>query len=71
MNRDIIHPPNIIIYMHEACKRLGISKGTMLRYEAIGLFPRPTRNRANGYRCFTQESIEQLRTMMLEKGEAM
>jgi DNA-binding transcriptional MerR regulator len=61
-----ISPPRI--HMNEACALLGISKGTMLRYEAMGFFPPPRRNQANGYRCYTQEDIASLRGLMLGEG---
>jgi DNA-binding transcriptional MerR regulator len=54
-----------LIRMHEACRLLGISKGTMLRYEALGFFPPPPRNQANGHRCFTADDIARLRGLML------
>jgi len=54
--------------MTEACKLIGISKGTMLRYESVGFFPQPRRNQANGYRCYTDEDIERLRGLILGEG---
>lgn len=51
--------------VQEACKRIGISRRTMLRYEAAGMFPSPRRNQANGYRLYTDDDILRLRVLIL------
>ena len=45
----------------ETATTLGISKQTLLRYEAKGIFPKPTRNQVNGWREYTQTDIRKLR----------
>lgn len=41
----------------EAAFELGISKQTLLRYEAKGVFPAARRNRLNGWREYSGEDI--------------
>ncbi len=48
----------------EAAESLGISKQTLLRYEARGLFPKATRNPLNRWREYTSEDIRTLRQLM-------
>ncbi|MBI3615984.1 MAG: MerR family transcriptional regulator [Candidatus Omnitrophica bacterium] len=43
---------------------LGISKQTLLRYEARGLFPKATRNQLNRWREYTENDIQTLRKIM-------
>ena len=43
---------------------LGISKQTLLRYEARGAFPKAHRNRLNRWREYTQGDIQMLRKLM-------
>jgi DNA-binding transcriptional MerR regulator len=43
---------------------LGIYKGTVINYEKRGIFPEPRRNPINGYREYTEEEIERLKTIM-------
>lgn len=43
---------------------LGISKQTLLRYEARGLFPKATRNQLNRWREYTEGDIQTLRKIM-------
>jgi len=48
----------------EVAAALGISKQTLLRYEAKGVFPKASRNRVNRWREYTQEDIQKLRKRM-------
>ena len=48
----------------EAAEALGISKQTLIRYEAKGLFPRPRRNTLNRWREYTDRDIKRLKTIM-------
>ena len=48
----------------ETAANLGISKQTLLRYEAKGIFPKPTRNQVNGWREYTQTDIRKLRKII-------
>lgn len=61
----MVHEYPTVYTVQEACKRIGISRRTMLRYEAAGMFPTPRRNQANGYRVFTEEDIQRLRVLIL------
>mgnify|MGYP001579612133 CR=1 FL=1 len=48
----------------EVADTLGISKQTLLRYEARGVFPKAARNRLNDWREYTDEEIQRLRRIM-------
>ncbi len=48
----------------EAAASLGISKQTLLRYEARGVFPKAHRNRLNRWREYTARDIQELRKLM-------
>lgn len=48
----------------ETASTLGISKQTLLRYEAKGIFPKASRNQVNGWREYTQNDIRKLRKIM-------
>lgn len=48
----------------EVADVLGISKQTLLRYEARGVFPKAARNRLNRWREYTDEEIQHLRKIM-------
>ena len=48
----------------EAASALGISKQTLLRYEARGVFPKANRNRLNHWREYTAGDIQQLQKLM-------
>ena len=43
---------------------LGISKQTLLRYEARGVFPKAQRNRLNRWREYTEGDIQALQKLM-------
>lgn len=43
---------------------LGVYKGTVINYEKRGIFPEPRRNPINGYREYTEEDIEHLKTII-------
>ena len=43
---------------------LGISKQTLLRYEARGIFPKANRNQVNRWREYTESDIETLRKII-------
>lgn len=43
---------------------LGIYRGTVINYEKKGIFPQPRRNPINGYREYTQEDIEKLKSIV-------
>ena len=48
----------------EAATALGISKQTLLRYEARGIFPKAGRNRLNRWREYTETDIDALQKLM-------
>lgn len=48
----------------EAAAGLGISKQTLLRYEARGVFPKAHRNRLNRWREYTERDIQELQKLM-------
>lgn len=48
----------------EAATALGISKQTLLRYEARGVFPKAHRNRVNRWREYTENDIQALQRLM-------
>ena len=48
----------------EAATALGISKQTLLRYEARNIFPKAPRNRLNGWREYTESDIQALQKLM-------
>ena len=48
----------------EVAASLGISKQTLLRYEARGVFPKASRNRVNHWREYTENDIQELRKLM-------
>ena len=48
----------------ETAAALGISKQTLLRYEAKGIFPKASRNRLNKWREYTPDDIRVLRKRM-------
>ena len=48
----------------EAADVLGISKQTLLRYEARGVFPKANRNRLNRWREYTERDIQMLQKLM-------
>jgi len=49
---------------NEVAAVLGISKQTLLRYEARGVFPKATRNRVNRWREYTPVDIRTLRQLI-------
>ena len=48
----------------EAASALGISKQTLLRYEAKGVFPKANRNRVNRWREYTETDIQQRQKLL-------
>ena len=48
----------------QAAATLGISKQTLLRYEARGIFPKANRNQVNRWREYTERDILALRKIM-------
>jgi len=48
----------------ETAVALGISKQTLIRYEARGAFPKAQRNRLNRWREYTESDIQALRKLM-------
>ena len=48
----------------EAASALGISKQTLLRYEARGVFPKAHRNHLNHWREYTAGDIQELQKLM-------
>lgn len=48
----------------QAAAALGISKQTLLRYEARGVFPKAQRNRVNRWREYTESDIHALQKLM-------
>ncbi len=48
----------------QAAAALGISKQTLLRYEARGVFPKAHRNRVNRWREYTEGDIRALQKLM-------
>ena len=55
---------NIYYKIEEAAKKLGLSKQTILRYEAKGVFPKSRRNRINKWREYTEKDIKKLKTIL-------
>ncbi len=55
---------NIYYKIEEAAKKLGLSKQTILRYEAKGVFPKSRRNRINKWREYTENDIKKLKTIL-------
>ena len=49
---------------NEVARLLGISKQTLVRYEAKGIFPRAKRNKVNGWREYTVSDINHFRKIM-------
>ena len=49
---------------NEAAAALGISKQTLIRYEARGVFPKANRNRVNRWREYTRDDIRKLRQLI-------
>jgi len=50
--------------IEEAAKKLGLSKQTILRYEAKGVFPKSRRNCINKWREYTENDIKKLKTIL-------
>lgn len=48
----------------KAAAALGISKQTLLRYEARGVFPKAHRNHLNSWREYTEGDIQELQKLM-------
>jgi len=48
----------------EVAKILSISKQTLIRYEAKGVFPKARRNKLNGWREYTEKDIAALKKIM-------
>ena len=47
--------------IEEIAKELGISKQTIIRYEAKGIFPKAKRNPINRWRQYTVKEIKSLK----------
>ena len=50
--------------VQEVADLLGIYRGTVINYEKKGIFPEPRRNPINGYREYTEEEIEHLKSIL-------
>ena len=50
--------------VQEVADILGIYRGTVINYEKKGIFPSPRRNAINGYREYSEEDIERLRSIV-------
>ena len=50
--------------VQEVANFLGIYRGTVINYEKKGIFPSPHRNPINDYREYTEEDIENLRSII-------
>lgn len=50
--------------VNEVAKILGISKQTVIRYEAKRIFPKAKRNKLNGWREYTEKDIAALKRIM-------
>ncbi len=48
----------------EVAKILSVSKQTLIRYEAKGIFPKAKRNKLNGWREYTEKDITALKKIM-------
>ena len=48
----------------EVARLLSISKQTLVRYEAKGIFPRARRNRVNSWREYTVSDVNHLRKII-------
>jgi len=49
---------------NETAEILSISKQTLIRYEAKGIFPKARRNKLNGWREYTEKDITALKRLM-------
>jgi len=49
---------------NEVSRLLSISKQTLVRYEAKGIFPKASRNKVNEWREYTISDINHLRKIM-------
>ena len=49
---------------NEVSRLLSISKQTLVRYEAKGVFPKARRNKVNGWREYTIKDVNHLRKIM-------
>ncbi len=50
--------------VQEVADILGIYRGTVINYEKKGIFPEPRRNPINGYREYTEDEIEGLKSIL-------
>lgn len=50
--------------VQEVADILSIYRGTVINYEKKSIFPSPRRNPINGYREYTEEDIEKLRSIL-------
>jgi DNA-binding transcriptional MerR regulator len=50
--------------VNEVGRILSISKQTLIRYEAKGIFPKARRNKLNGWREYTEKDIAALKKIM-------
>ena len=50
--------------VQEVANILGIYRGTVINYEKRNIFPEPHRNPINGYREYTEESVEELKKIV-------
>ena len=59
-----------MVHLHQyftptkVAQQLGISKQTLIRYERKRIFPRPRRNKVNGWREYTEAEILALRKIL-------
>jgi len=50
--------------VQETAEALGISRQTLLRYEKLGVFPKPKRNPVNKWREYTEADLGELKTVL-------
>jgi DNA-binding transcriptional MerR regulator len=49
---------------NEVARLLSLSKQTLVRYEAKGIFPKARRNKVNGWREYTISDINHMRKIL-------
>lgn len=50
--------------VQEVADMFGIYRGTVINYEKKGIFPEAKRNPINGYREYTEEDVDLLRSIL-------
>ena len=53
--------------LSKACREIGISRSTYLRYEGIGILPNAPRD-GRGWRYFSSQQIRRLKQILRKRG---